>query len=268
MSSDRQSAFSPVERRANKQEMYSPPGHTTPRNDCVRYPDSIPQHSYHHQHRSSSPSLYYNNYETHGDFRSGFHHYQHDSYHTESNIGYRSNSGNNHTSYNRHSGYPEHANYAMRASYDEHYDPREDDHLDSNDNHLQSGINVNGMMMTDNKHRNNSISSNASSTTSSNSNSNSASTANKHPCKFPTCGWSFKRFEHLKRHMLVHTKERPFVCEFKGCEKSFSRSDNFSAHLRTHTKKSITTRKPDRHLMMDPMNHMPGAAGEQGTMGI
>ncbi|KAK5798873.1 hypothetical protein F5H01DRAFT_266110, partial [Linnemannia elongata] len=55
-----------------------------------------------------------------------------------------------------------------------------------------------------------------------------------HPCKFPTCGWSFKRYEHLKRHMLVHTKERTFVCDYHGCEKSFSRSDNFSAHLRTH----------------------------------
>ncbi|KAK5822385.1 hypothetical protein F5H01DRAFT_258799, partial [Linnemannia elongata] len=80
------------------------------------------------------------------------------------------------------------------------------------------------------------------------------STANKHPCKFPTCGWSFKRYEHLKRHMLVHTKERPFVCEFQGCEKSFSRSDNFSAHLRTHTKKSMHMRKFDRHLMMDSNN--------------
>ncbi|KAF9366091.1 hypothetical protein BGX34_006279 [Mortierella sp. NVP85] len=158
----------------------------------------------------------------------------------------------------------------MRGSYDEHYGSR-DDHLDSNGNHLQSGIHNDGTgMMTTDKHRNNSISSNTSS--SSSSNSNSASTANKHPCKFPTCGWSFKRFEHLKRHMLVHTKERPFVCEFKGCEKSFSRSDNFSAHLRTHTKKSVT-RKMDRHhlMMMDPMNYMSSGPvsghGASGTMG-
>ncbi|GJJ72086.1 hypothetical protein EMPS_04443 [Entomortierella parvispora] len=60
---------------------------------------------------------------------------------------------------------------------------------------------------------------------------------NKHPCKVPACGWSFKRYEHLKRHMLVHSKERPFVCGVQGCDKSFSRSDNFSAHLRTHSKK-------------------------------
>ncbi|KAG0017958.1 hypothetical protein BGZ80_007731 [Entomortierella chlamydospora] len=66
---------------------------------------------------------------------------------------------------------------------------------------------------------------------------------NKHPCKFPSCEWSFKRYEHLKRHMLVHTKERPFQCDFTGCNKSFSRSDNFSAHLRTHSKKALAHRR-------------------------
>ncbi|KAK3838216.1 MAG: hypothetical protein J3R72DRAFT_402512 [Linnemannia gamsii] len=89
------------------------------------------------------------------------------------------------------------------------------------------------------KHRNNSVSSNASqSSTSSLSHYHPHLSGNKHPCKFPSCGWSFKRYEHLKRHMLVHSKERAFVCDYHGCEKSFSRSDNFSAHLRTHTKKS------------------------------
>ncbi|KAF9188853.1 hypothetical protein BGZ51_000263 [Haplosporangium sp. Z 767] len=80
--------------------------------------------------------------------------------------------------------------------------------------------------------RNNSICS-----TTSVSSAGSAS-SNKHPCKFQNCGWTFKRYEHLKRHMLVHSKERPYVCDFMGCNKTFSRSDNFSAHLRTHSKKS------------------------------
>ncbi|KAF9280156.1 hypothetical protein BGZ68_007461 [Mortierella alpina] len=101
------------------------------------------------------------------------------------------------------------------------------------------------MAMMGSKHRNNSVSSNAS-----HSSSSSQQQANKHPCKFPTCGWSFKRFEHLKRHMLVHTKERPFVCDFHGCDKTFSRSDNFSAHLRTHTKKSMHMRRFDRQCAM------------------
>ncbi|KAG0217375.1 hypothetical protein BGX33_010788 [Mortierella sp. NVP41] len=99
-----------------------------------------------------------------------------------------------------------------------------DNHNNHNSNSSNSG-----------KHRNNSVSSNASHSSSS---SMSHFSGNKHPCKFPTCGWSFKRYEHLKRHMLVHSKERAFVCDYHGCEKSFSRSDNFSAHLRTHTKKS------------------------------
>lgn len=63
----------------------------------------------------------------------------------------------------------------------------------------------------------------------------------KHICKYSYCGWSFKRYEHLKRHMLVHTGERPHVCAFPGCGKSFSRSDNFHAHYRTHTKKQSTS---------------------------
>ncbi|CDS11331.1 Putative Transcription factor STE12 [Lichtheimia ramosa] len=60
----------------------------------------------------------------------------------------------------------------------------------------------------------------------------------KHVCKYAFCGWSFKRYEHLKRHMLVHTGERPHVCHYPGCGKSFSRSDNFHAHCRTHNKKN------------------------------
>ncbi|KAF9575278.1 hypothetical protein EC968_003630 [Mortierella alpina] len=117
--------------------------------------------------------------------------------------------------------------------------------------------------MMGSKHRNNSVSSNAS-----HSSSSSQQQANKHPCKFPTCGWSFKRFEHLKRHMLVHTKERPFVCDFHGCDKTFSRSDNFSAHLRTHTKKSMHMRRFDRQFaMIEPIKTTFGSGNGGGGGG-
>ncbi|RCH99193.1 hypothetical protein CU097_012592 [Rhizopus azygosporus] len=62
---------------------------------------------------------------------------------------------------------------------------------------------------------------------------------NKHACTYPDCSWSFKRYEHLKRHMLVHTGERPHLCPYPGCGKRFSRSDNFHAHYRTHEKKAF-----------------------------
>ncbi|KAF9112989.1 hypothetical protein BGX27_002425 [Mortierella sp. AM989] len=150
-----------------------------------------------------------------------------------------------------HSGNPKQGTYMVREPYDEYYGPGviRGDRLDRNGDirHDIHSSSIHEIPMD--KQRHNSISSNTS--------SNSSSSANKHPCKFPTCGWSFKRFEHLKRHMLVHTKERPFICAFQGCEKSFSRSDNFSAHLRTHTKKSIHIRKFDRQLMTDPMGFVP-----------
>jgi hypothetical protein len=68
-------------------------------------------------------------------------------------------------------------------------------------------------------------------------------TGNRHVCKYPYCGWSFKRYEHLKRHMLVHTGERPHICNYPGCGKSFSRSDNFAAHYRTHTRRAMMQRR-------------------------
>lgn len=95
----------------------------------------------------------------------------------------------------------------------------------------------------------------------------------RHICIYPNCGWSFKRYEHLKRHMLVHTGERPHACPFPGCGKRFSRSDNLHAHHRTHLKKRpkhqlhhqqqsspptpTTTKKPSTPTPTPPHHTLP-----------
>ena len=63
-----------------------------------------------------------------------------------------------------------------------------------------------------------------------------SSSSNKrlYKCEDPSCGRSFKRFQHLQRHMLCHTGERPYVCTFPNCGKSFSRADNLSVHQKRH----------------------------------
>ncbi|KAH6974880.1 hypothetical protein EDB80DRAFT_534301, partial [Ilyonectria destructans] len=43
-----------------------------------------------------------------------------------------------------------------------------------------------------------------------------------------TCQRSFARLEHLKRHELTHTKEKPFECPV--CKRRFARRDLLLRH--------------------------------------
>ena len=47
------------------------------------------------------------------------------------------------------------------------------------------------------------------------------------------CTLTFQTASTLKRHMRVHTRERPFECRI--CTKRFARSDALVRHMRTHT---------------------------------
>ncbi|CZR66562.1 uncharacterized protein PAC_16463 [Phialocephala subalpina] len=51
------------------------------------------------------------------------------------------------------------------------------------------------------------------------------------------CGRFFNRHEHLQRHVLTHTKVRPFKCAI--CHISFTRRDLVRKHYRTHTQSEV-----------------------------
>lgn len=53
-------------------------------------------------------------------------------------------------------------------------------------------------------------------------------------CSFKECSRGFKRLEHLKRHLKMHTGEKPFKCSYPGCNRMFSRSDNLHSHYKIH----------------------------------
>eukprot|EP00736_Rhodelphis_marinus_P002771 Rmarinus@m.16509 len=50
-------------------------------------------------------------------------------------------------------------------------------------------------------------------------------------CPYEGCEKQFEESSKLKRHMLVHTGERPFKCPFEGCGKSFSLDFNMRSHV-------------------------------------
>ncbi|KEP54675.1 Zscan10 protein [Rhizoctonia solani 123E] len=65
-------------------------------------------------------------------------------------------------------------------------------------------------------------------------------------CPHAPCGKTFRRGEHLRRHIKgIHLAERPHACPHPGCGKTFSRHDNLMQHAKRHAR-PVDNRKRKR----------------------
>ncbi|KAI0161442.1 hypothetical protein GGR57DRAFT_358095 [Xylariaceae sp. FL1272] len=88
----------------------------------------------------------------------------------------------------------------------------------------------------------------------------SSSTLQQRLCSH--CGRSFKRSEHLERHVRTHTKEKPYICE---CGSAFSRRDLLTRHQRiSHDTNGNASKSPDAPISDEGHHTGPEPATPDG----
>jgi hypothetical protein len=53
-------------------------------------------------------------------------------------------------------------------------------------------------------------------------------------CLISECGKTFRFKSDMERHIIIHSKDRPYTCTFASCNKKFKRPDALKNHLQTH----------------------------------
>lgn len=64
------------------------------------------------------------------------------------------------------------------------------------------------------------------------------------------CGKRFALYQYLKEHVYIHTDDKPYVCGIGGCKKCFRQTGKLSLHRKTH-KEAIQVRLRNKIVKHD-----------------
>jgi len=60
-------------------------------------------------------------------------------------------------------------------------------------------------------------------------------------CLFHGCEKVFRFKSDIKRHLIIHTKDKPYTCKYPDCHRSFKRPDALRNHMQTHDQNPLSS---------------------------
>ncbi|GIZ02115.1 hypothetical protein CEXT_484391 [Caerostris extrusa] len=80
--------------------------------------------------------------------------------------------------------------------------------------------------------------------------------AKRHQC--PYCEYTAFRSDYMKKHIRIHTGERPFKCP--KCDKTFSRRENMNTHVTIHA--CIITTESTKYHQCSACGYVTSRSGD------